>query len=932
MTTPTSCWRVGVGARLLVALALASIGGCDDGKTTDEYLASARTHRAAGEVSAAIIDLKNALQRDPKRSAARLLLAQLYLDLPDAVSAEAELQRARQDGAEKSALAQPLAQAELMLGKPELALKEAEPPADASPELKARLLAVAGEAYMALGRDKEALEAIDSGMKADPRSVDVLTAASRYAFATGDLATARKRLMEAQQGDPKRASLFDMAGTIEFAGQNYPASIKAYKDMLGVAPWSMLARLGLARAQIADGKLDEANAGLAAVLKMAPNEPRANYLRALAAYRQNEYAAAQSYAQRALSAAKGFAPALLMAGASSYALRQYEQANSYLSQYVYQVPQNVQARKLLAAVQLALGHSADAVKTLSPAVDKTSSDAQLLALIGAASAQSGDLAAASQYLSKALEQQPQNAAVRTELGITQVALGEIAAGIEALEEASREDPGAVRAEAALFVTYFQQKNFVKALEAAERLKKNRPHEPAGFDFAGAAYLAKGDESSARDEYVKARELRPGDAIASRSLAALAIRDGDLAAARGYYNDVLKANPKDAASALSLAAIEEHEGHRDGARTILESAIAQNPDSAVLRTVLGRAFVIDGKYQEALSAVEPGLAKYPRDPALLEVAGQAQLALGDTDAARGAFTTLTDVLPQLVAGHRYLAETYLAARNPDLAIGEASKAVAGEPADLAANLVLARAYFAKGSYAEAQKLLGQLAREHPKEALVADLQGTVSMAENHPSEAIKAFGEAVAARDVAAYRIHLAAAQSKAGQFEAARSTLSNWIDAHPNDAATRLALGDLYLQQKQAADAEAQYAAVLRQFPNSAVAENNIAWVLALEGKPDEALSHAKHAASLAPNAAQVLDTLGVVLMQTKQLDDALATLTKAAQAAPAVPEIQFHLAQALANSGNKVKARDVLRALLSTTAAFEDREQAQKLLRDLES
>jgi putative PEP-CTERM system TPR-repeat lipoprotein len=479
------------GAAMLLFLLSA---GCDQAKTADDYIKSAQTHRAAGNISAAIIDLKNALQKDPKNSAGRLLLAQYYLDLPDPISAEAELLRARQDGAEATSIAKPLARAELQMGKPEAALREADQAAGVPPALGAGLDAVKADAYMALGQAENAKQALDAGAKLDAHSVDILASMARYALVTGDLASARKQLSEAQLQDPGSTTLDDLDGTIAFAGQDFAASEAAYKKMMTAAPWSLVARLGLARAQIANRHQQDAITNLAVVLKAAPNAASANYLRALAAYQEGDYAIAQTHIQRSLNASKDSPPTLLLAGATSYALHQYEQANAYLSQYIYLVPQNVQARKLLGAAQLALGRSADAVKTLSPAADKSSEDAQLLTLIGTAAARAGDLAAANRYFGKALEQQPENSALRTDLGITQMALGQTDAGIEALEEASRQDPNNVQADTALFISYFRQKEYDKALAVAERLKSAHRDQPGGFDFAGAVQLAKADEA------------------------------------------------------------------------------------------------------------------------------------------------------------------------------------------------------------------------------------------------------------------------------------------------------------------------------------------------------------------------------------------------------------------------------------------------------
>ena len=46
------------------------------------------------------------------------MLAQYYLDLPDAIAAQTEVEHARQDGADKTETAKIVAAADMLLGKP----------------------------------------------------------------------------------------------------------------------------------------------------------------------------------------------------------------------------------------------------------------------------------------------------------------------------------------------------------------------------------------------------------------------------------------------------------------------------------------------------------------------------------------------------------------------------------------------------------------------------------------------------------------------------------------------------------------------------------------------------------------------------------------------------------------------------------------------
>lgn len=920
----------GVAKVAAIFLSVALLTACSK-KSAEDYIHDAQKQRESGNISAAIIDLKNALQLEPKSQQARLLLARFYLDVPDPASAEGELLHAKQNGVKPALLAEPLAEAKLMLGQPTESLKETELPAVDSPEPKASLLGIRAEALMALGRMNDAHQALEDGLMENPHSVIALTAMIRYALATNNIGDARKFLALGQKEQPKNATLFLLQGAIAFATGDYAAAETAYEQMGKSAPWNLTARINLARAQIAQNKAKEANANITFVLKAVPNNPMANYVGAVIAYRQGQYNDAQAHVQRVVTAAPNFAPAILLAGATSYALKQYEQANSYLGQYLYRVPGNVQARKLLAATQVALGHSGEAVQTLLPAVNSTSDDAQLLAMIGEASARSGDLTAANRYFAEAVTKQPENAALRTQLGITRVALGETQAGIGDLERAAQQDPTAIPTETALFLEYMRNKEFDKAKAVGQHLVEAHPKEPIGYDYTGLALLAQNNEAAARKALLTARDLKPGDAMASRALASLAVRDKNFALASQYYEEILKANSKDVQAYFALATLEQQAGHADKVEGTLQKAVGENPDSTDARLILGRYQLLQNKFGDALNTIGPALTSAPRNPALLEVAGRAELGAKNPQSAVEYFKTLVEVQPGTATAHRYLAEAYAGTGKIDLAVSEATKAIDINKSDPASQILLARIYMTKQDYATARKLVDELATSRPKDADVAELQGDIAMEQGRPNDAVAAFQRGLSIADNNVFRSRLATAEAQAGHIEQAEKTLLPWIELHPDDAVARIAMGAIYVSANRAADAETQYTAILKKNPNNALAENNLAWTLSQLGKNAEALKHAEHAATLAPRSAQVLDTLGVVQMKSGKPEEAMTTLQKAvASGTPASLEIRFHLAQALAAVGKKADARDSLRAMLATDKPFEERDEAQKLLNQL--
>src|SRR5262245_4137745 len=84
----------GVPALLGVCVLAALLAACNNKESPDALVASANEYAAKGNQSAAVIQLKNALQQAPNNGEARLLLGQALLETRDPASAEKELRRA----------------------------------------------------------------------------------------------------------------------------------------------------------------------------------------------------------------------------------------------------------------------------------------------------------------------------------------------------------------------------------------------------------------------------------------------------------------------------------------------------------------------------------------------------------------------------------------------------------------------------------------------------------------------------------------------------------------------------------------------------------------------------------------------------------------------------------------------------------------------
>jgi Tfp pilus assembly protein PilF len=134
-------------------------------------LAEATQYRQKGDNKAALIQLKNAASKSPEDAEVRFALAALYNTTGDPLSAEKEIRKAISLGVDAARTAPELAKALQMQGQPQKAIDETEAEASkASPEL----LAIRGDAYLALGDNVKSKQSYERALAAKPGHAEAL--------------------------------------------------------------------------------------------------------------------------------------------------------------------------------------------------------------------------------------------------------------------------------------------------------------------------------------------------------------------------------------------------------------------------------------------------------------------------------------------------------------------------------------------------------------------------------------------------------------------------------------------------------------------------------------------------------------------------------------------------------------------------------------
>ena len=158
-------WRLSArrGATLALAATLAVLGACG-GKDEPALMASAKQYLEKRDAKAAVIELKNLLEKNPQSGEARFLLGQALLESGDPAGAEVELKRALEYGHPEKAVAPVRARALLAMGQARRVLDEFSSLDLKDPLVDIELQVTLAQAHAALGARDEARAAVDRAL------------------------------------------------------------------------------------------------------------------------------------------------------------------------------------------------------------------------------------------------------------------------------------------------------------------------------------------------------------------------------------------------------------------------------------------------------------------------------------------------------------------------------------------------------------------------------------------------------------------------------------------------------------------------------------------------------------------------------------------------------------------------------------------------
>ncbi|MCB1705051.1 MAG: PEP-CTERM system TPR-repeat protein PrsT [Halioglobus sp.] len=909
-------------------LTLTLTAGCT-GKSSEEHIALAEESINGSRYGTAVIELKNAIRKDPASARARWLLGQAYLATGDLESAAKELHRARELGWPREQVLPVLAR--VLLAQGEYGRVSELPADDLEGGPRAELMAAQALSEYAQGEARQAGKLIKRALKLAPALSYVRVAQARIRFAEQDYSGALAASRKALAGSPDAAEAWSVSGDVYLQQGEYEQALEAFSKAIKHQPYSPADRLKRGLIRLQSHQYDGALADARVLLGYSAANPGGNYVKGAALFQQGRYADALRPLSLAEPAWKTFPLALFFLGAANLMQDNLEQAASYATKFHNAVPQNVAGRKLLATIRLKQKDYPAVEELLSPVLEEHPDDTDTLTLMANALLFNNRVDAGIALLERVAQLQPASAQARIRLGTGLILGGDSTAANTHLETALDLDPEFQQAGVLLILSHLQERDYAAAIEAAKSHLQRHPNDVMSHNLLGKAYLENGETARAREAFERALQRAPGDPFANHQLAALALEAGQPDAARGYYDTVLEHHRNHLATLVQLALLEATAGNEDRVVEHMERAMTAHPTALEPRLLLGRYYLATGK-PERLSPLFATLdSRQRRSPKVMLLLALSQISDADNINAQYTLEELLRSTPETPQTHHLLAMAVAGTGDEAAARQSLQAALALDPEFLPARLALARMDLADRALDDLRQHLQVLLELAPTTPDVLQLQAAMAAIEQRPTAAVAFSRQAFALAPGTHSALELAHYLSSAGDTGAANQLLLDWVTEHPSDQRVRLALAGQLQQSGRHREALAQYEAALETDPRSVIALTRLSQALR-DSAPEKALALAERASEFAPDAPEVLDSLAMAAYASGDYARAGVSVRRAIMKAPDNPAYRYHNALILVAQGNTNSAVAALEQLLDGQAQFAEQGKAERLLGELNS
>jgi tetratricopeptide (TPR) repeat protein len=712
------------------------------------------------------------------------------------------------------------------------------------------------------------------------------------------------------------------------------------------------------------GQYGDASVEFRNALRLDPRFVDAYYQLAQADLAQRDWQGAYASLEKAIELDPGRLDARLDRGRLYLAARQFDKAEEEANSILQQEPSNVGAYQLLGAALIGQQKPDRALESFSKVTEllpKSASSYVNLALVEISLRRFKD---AEEHLKKAVATDPKSLQANTDLANFYRLQNRLPEAQEALQAGIQNNPDAPQLYVDLANMLSNGGKPTDATGALDKLRNRMAKSPEAAIAIGDFYAQRGDFDKALAEYQRGLSISTGNLDIEKRMEELFLISNRTDEASKLDNQLMKQAPKDLIVSVFHGRLLLAQGKKQDAVIVLQNAVKGAPDSAQAHYYLGVAYwqsdslgQANSEFQEAVK-VSPGfplalrglaqlnlaqnhpseaqvyaqelVQKFPVDVNHRLLLGGIYLREGQSRLAEEQFLAASRLAPNQAAVHLDLGQVYSAEKKWPQAEREFETAIQLDPSNPTMLSPYADFLVARRQAPKALALAQHFVDAHPDIAQGHVILGSLQFDSKNTSAAQAEFERAIQIepKNVQGY-LRMGRVYQEENQPDAAIGQYQKALDLQPKFAPLVTMVGNLYLEKGDLETARKYYERALQADPDFAVANANMAWVDAQEGKDlDVALGLAQKATARMPEVPSISDTLAWVMYKRGNYSGAIPLLQDCVKKSPDSAQFRYHLGLALMAAGQKEPGKTQLQAALQMNKLqAADKEQAQQAL-----
>ena len=848
-----------------ISLLALSLLACS-GKSAEEYVQDAQTFVEQGDNRAAIVELKNAVQQNPRLASARFELGKVYIAEKEFDSAEKELSKALELGFPSNKVIPLLSEAYQRTGA-NVALADLQYDAESLTSVERLEVGYRQlQSLLQLEKNYEALDLIYELGLIDSSSVyKGLIEAHRFVIEE-DYATALERAVVLHERAPLNRDVLGFTARLYMLNGQEQEAAAMYEEYVQVATDDIELKFALASMLVKQGELEKANIYIDELMLISNTNPLLNHLKGIIYASNRNYIEALEYSEKAIQFGLNDPRARLVAGFSAYSLKDYNRAVGHLSRIENLLADGHPGLRILAASQLQADMGTEASEILPRLNDVSEKDAILFSRTGFELIQEGNIEAAKQLI-KEVDKISVTADDLTRLGILKLSVNDID-GLLNLEQAVEKAPESAPARTTLGSAYLSTGQIDKAMTLAKEWQASLPTEIEGYLLESEILQRQNNYDDAKAVLAKVEKFAPEDPAFMIAMIRINLRTENIEEASKLTDKLLAKDPENIIGLASFYTISLSKKQPEVALERIKGVFENNKDSERLALLLARAALASNEAKIGIEALNTIEATRSASREFWQLKGILLTRDNQTDAAGKHYDLWSELFPShpdAVLGKLLLLD---GSREFEKALKITQDFLARKE-NVRISLLQAYFYAMTNNAAKAKETANALPERYQALPFLRGVKARVALLENRPTDAVDDALAAYEDNEKTENLFVAIRALQLSGQSARSDALIKTHTEAFPSDLRTKLVLAERLIKTDVKA-AITTYEEMLVVAPKNVVVLNNLAYLLMVEGDLDRAEDLAAIAYEIQPKNVSMADTYAQILLRQGKAEDAL--------------------------------------------------------------